>query len=176
MKNYKRLTIMLLILAIVFTAVPVRTEAAAKVPAKVWTAVENCVNENGRCIVIDQARGKMYLFKQDCRSGQWELKKSFRCIVADTMCRNKHYLLMRNNSIDQYAWGTENRRWSYGVHIDCYEKAYTNMIHSYTEILTKKGWKTMKSSAWNDFGIGICEKNARYIWKHYCDGTALMVC
>lgn len=163
---------MILILALVMMfSVPVPAQAAGT-PACVEKALKRAVNENGWCIVIRQDKGKMLIYKK-CK-GTWKLKKSFNCIVSKRLCRNKHYFLNRSDDIDLMAFGTESDRWSYGMYIDCYEKAYTNMIHSYTDHYDGRSWKTRKSARWNTDGISICEKNAEWIWEHCGDGTAVM--
>lgn len=162
----------ILILTLILITTPIPTEASTKVPSKVTNAVERCVNENGRCIVVDQSSGKMYLFKQ-CK-GQWKLKKSFRCIVSTKLCRSKHYFLHRSDDIDLYAFGADSDRWSYGIYVDCYEEPKSILIHSYTDHYNGRTWTTKKSPMYNTFGISVCEKNAKYIWDHYGDGTAVM--
>jgi hypothetical protein len=130
------------------------------------------VDDNGRAIIIDQTAGKMYLYKRNCTSGKWELKKSFRCICGDKLDPKKHYLLLRNEDTDLRAYGKGSKTYQYGVYIDCYEDipAKTMRIHSYVEI---KG-RVYKDKAHNTCGFAICLDNAAYVWKYYGDGTAVM--
>ena len=172
MKTLKKFAIMLMAIVIMASVVPAYTEAATT-PTCVEKALKRAVNENNWCIVIRQDKGKMYIYKK-CKSG-WKLKKTFNCIVGKRMCNNKHYFLHRSSDIDIFAWGVDNDRWSYGMYIDCYEKAYTNMIHSYTDHYNGKTWKTRKCAKWNTDGISICENNAKWIWNHCGDGTAIQV-
>lgn len=173
MKNFKRLTLMLLILAIAFTAVPARTEAATKVPAKVTAALNRAVDDNGRAIIIDQCGQKMYLFKKNCK-GKWELKKSFRCICGEKLRKDQHYLLLRNEDTDQRIYTKGSKTYEFGMYIDCYEDVMKKSvrIHSYPEI----NGKIYKDSAHNACGFAVCVDNAYYIWRYYGDGTAVMVC
>jgi len=174
MKN-KSLFVMLLAIMMMFIIVPVDTNAATnKVPAKVMNAVNKCVDENGRCIVVDQKAGKMYLFKK--YKGEWKLKKIFNCIVSEKLNKRKHYFLHRSKDFESILWGTETERWSYGIHIDCYEYPKDIIIHSYTERYTGYHWIKDKSKSGNTFGIATCEENARYLWRYYKDGTAVMGC
>ena len=161
-----------LLLTILFALIPAHTEAAT-VPAKVTRALNKAVDENGRAIIIDQSAERLYLFKKNCK-GEWILKKSGRCIVSQKICKTKHYVLMRDDDYDTLLWGTEDRRWSYGMIVDCYEKPATIVIHSYTERYTGRTWVKDKSRNGNDFGIAVCEGLAEYIWKYYGDGTAVM--
>ena len=166
----KRFLIMVLILVFM---VPVPAQAATKIPAKIERALDKAIEDNGRAIVIDQRNSRIYLFKKNCR-GSWVLKKSGRCIVSQKLCKSRHYVLMRNADYDMMAWGTGNERWSYGMIIDCYERPASIVIHSYTERYTGRTWVKDKSRAGNDFGIAVCEELARYIWRYYSDGTAVM--
>jgi len=172
MKN--KIFALILMLTILFALIPAHTEAAT-VPAKVTKALGKAVDENGRAIIIDQSAERLYLFKRNCK-GEWILKKSGRCIVSQKICKTKHYVLMRDDDYDTLLWGTEDERWSYGMIIDCYEKPATIVIHSYTERYTGRTWVKDKSRAGNDFGVAVCEELARYIWKYYTDGTAVMGC
>ena len=172
-KSLKQLLVMTLIMITALAAVPVQTQAAAKTPAKIARALERAVDENGRAIIIDQSAERLYLFKRNCK-GEWIMKKSGRCIVSQKICKTKHYVLMRDDDYDTLLWGTEDERWSYGMIIDCYEKPATIVIHSYTERYTGRTWVKDKSRTGNDFGVAVCEELARYIWKYYGDGTAVM--
>lgn len=165
---------MLLILAIVFTAVPVRTEAAAKVPAKVTAALKRAVDDNGRAIIIDQSGKMMYLYKRNSKTRKWELKKSFRCICGNKLDPKMHYMLLRNDDTDQRIYTNGSKSYEFGVYVDCYEEAMekTVRIHSYATI----NGKTYKDSAHNTCGIAVCIDNAYHIYRYYGDGTALMVC
>lgn len=184
MQKLKKIIIITLIFSImtnsslfIASLTPVQAQAAVQEqqqqqpPAKITKALKKAVNENGWCIIIDQCNSKMYIYKK-CKSG-WKLKKSFRCIVGKRLCKNKHYFLHRSEDIDMLAFGVDYDRWTYGMFIDCYEHAYTNMIHSYVDHYNGKTWKTRKSMKWNPNGISICEKNARWIWRHCKDGTAI---
>ena len=162
-----------LLLTILFALIPARTEAAT-VPAKVTRALGKAVDENGRAIIVDQTGERIYLFKRDCKTKEWKLKRSGRCIVSQKLCKTKHYMLLRNDDSDCLAWGNERERWSYGIHIDCYEKPTCIVLHSYREYYRGRTWVKDKSRAGNDFGIAVCEELAEYIWKHYGDGTAVM--
>lgn len=167
----KRLMAMMLIMVMMFALVPTTVQAAS-VPCKVTKALGKCVDDNGRCIVIDQSAQKMYLYKRNCTSGKWELKKSFRCLCADRLDPGKHYLLLRNDDTDLRTYRKGSKTYQYGVYIDCYEEAPTKgiRIHSYPEI---KG-KVYKDKAHNTCGFAVCNENAAYIWKWYTDGTAVM--
>ena len=171
----KKIIALLMVIVCVAGIFPA-TAQAAEVPAKVMKAVKRCVDENGRCIVIDQKAEKMYLFKRSCKSGKWELKKVFKCIVTEKLCKTKHYFLHRSDDFELTAWGTETERWGYGLHIDCYEVPKDIILHSYTERYVGGKWVKDKSRAGNDFGIATCEENARYIYRYYKDGTAVMGC
>lgn len=176
MKTFKKFISIILIASFVagmgmFTSM--KTEAATKIPAKITQALEEAVNENNRTIIIDQSKEKIYLFKKNCK-GVWILKKTGRCIVSQKFCKKKHYVLMRNDDTDIYAWGCDKERWAYGMVVDCYEKPTTIVIHSYTERYTGKTWVKDKSRAGNNFGVAVCESLARYIWKYYTDGPAVM--
>ena len=162
-----------LALVILFALIPADTQAAA-VPAKVTKALSKAVDENGRCVVVDQSNERIYLFKRDCKTHEWKLKRSGRCIVSQKLCKTKHYMLLRNDDSDCLAWGNERERWSYGIHIDCYEKPTCIILHSYREYYRGRTWAKDKSRSGNDFGIAVCEELAEYIWKHYGDGTAVM--
>ena len=170
----KRILTVALAIVLLFALIPAHTEAAT-VPAKVTRALNKAVDENGRAIIIDQSAERLYLFKKNCK-GEWILKKSGRCIVSQKICKTKHYVLMRDDDYDTLLWGTEDRRWSYGMIVDCYEKPATIVIHSYTERYTGRTWVKDKSRNGNDFGIAVCEGLAEYIWKYYGDGTAVMGC
>ena len=167
----KRIMALALVLVMMFALVPT-TAQAASVPCKVTKALGRCVDDNGRCIVIDQSGQKMYLYKRNCTSGKWELKKSFRCLCADRLDPGKHYLLLRNEDTDLRTYRKGSKTYQYGVYIDCYEEAPTKgmRIHSYAEI----GGKTCKDSKTNTCGFAICLDNAAYVWKWYTDGTAVM--
>lgn len=169
----KRLIAMMLIMVMMFVLVPT-TAQAVSVPCKVTKALKNCVDDNGRCIVIDQSGQKMYLYKRNCSTRKWELKKSFRCICADRLDPGKHYLLLRNDDTDLRTYRKGSKTYQYGVYIDCYEDvpAKTMRIHSYPEI---KG-KVYKDKTHNTCGFSICLDNAAYVWKWYTDGTAVMGC
>ena len=168
-----RKKLIILMALIVMIMAPVQTQAAAKVPAKIEKALGRAIEDNGRAIVIDSKNSRIYLFKKNCR-GSWVLKKSGKCIVSQKLCKTKHYVLMRNADYDTMAWGTDNERWSYGMIVDCYERPASIVIHSYTERYTGRTWVKDKSRAGNDFGIAVCEELARYIWRYYSDGTAVM--
>lgn len=167
----KRLMAMMLIMVMMFALVPTTVQAAS-VSCKVTKALKNCVDDNGRCIVIDQSAQKMYLFKRNCTTRKWELKKSFRCVCADRLDPGKHYLLLRNTDTDLRTYRKGSKTYQYGVYIDCYEEAPTKTmrIHSYPEI---KG-KVYKGKGHNTCGFAICLDNAAYVWKYYGDGTAVM--
>lgn len=168
---------MLLAIMMMFTMTSINTNATTKkVPVKVMNAVKRCVDENGRCIVIDQKAEKMYLFKRSCKTNKWELKKIFNCIVSEKLCKTKHYFLHRSSDFEHTSWGTETERWSYGIHIDCYEVPKDIILHGYTERLVGNTWVKDKSRVGNNFGIATCEENARYIYRYYKDGTAVMGC
>lgn len=162
-----------LALVILFALFPAHTEAAT-VPTKVTKALNKAVDENGRCIVVDQSNARIYLFKRDCKTKEWKLKRSGRCIVSQKLPKTKHYMLLRNDDVDTLLWGTARDRWSYGMVIDCYEKPAYIVLHSYREHYTGRTWVKDKSRNGNDFGISVCEELAEYIWKHYGDGTAVM--
>ena len=166
----KRFLIMVLILVFM---VPVPAQAATKIPAKIERALDKAIEDNGRAIIVDQTNSRIYLFKKNCK-GSWVLKKSGKCIVSQKLCKSRHYVLMRNDDYDMMAWGTDNERWSYGMIVDCYERPASIVIHSYTERYTGRTWVKDKSRAGNDFGIAVCEELARYIWRYYSDGTAVM--
>lgn len=170
MKKVIALFMVMVCVAWIFPA----TAQAAEAPAKVTRALNRCVDDNGRCIVIDHNGQKMYLFKRNCKSGKWELKKSFRCVCGDYLNPGKHYLLLRSEDIDLKTYKEGAKTYHYGVYIDCYEDvpANTMRIHSYAEI---KG-KTYKDGKKNDVGFAVCIDNAYYIWKYYGDGTAVMGC
>lgn len=167
-RKMKKLIALLMAIAILSTiTVPAQ---AASVPAKVYKAAENCINENNRCIVVDNAAGKMYLLKK-CK-GKWEVKKSFKCTVGDYINPRKHYYLLRNKDTDKLAYKEGAKTFWYGMYIDCYEEApiRTMRIHSYGE----KGGRTYKTVRHNPNGIGCCIDNAYHIWKYYGNGTAIM--
>lgn len=169
----KRLMALALALVMMFALVPT-TAQAASVPCKVTKALQKAVDDNGRAIIIDQTAGKMYLYKRNCTSGKWELKKSFRCLCADRLDPGKHYLLLRNDDTDLRTYRKGSKTYQYGVYIDCYEEAPTKAmrIHSCAEI----GGKTYKDKAHNTCGFAVCLDNAAYVWKWYTDGTAVMGC
>ena len=169
----KRIMALALVLVMMFALVPT-TAQAASAPCKVTKALGRCVDDNGRCIVIDQSGQKMYLFKRNCTTRKWELKKSFRCICADRIDPGKHYLLLRNDDTDLRTYRKGSKTYQYGVYIDCYEEAPIKgmRIHSYAEI----GGKTCKDSKTNTCGFSICLDNAAYVWRWYGDGTAVMGC
>lgn len=169
----KRMLAMALALIMMFALVPASAEAAT-IPCKVTKALNRAVDDNGRCIVIDQSGQKMYLFKRNCTSGKWELKKSFRCLCGDRLDPGKHYLLLRNDDTDLRTYRKGSKMYHYGVYIDCYEDvpAKTMRIHSYPEIQGK----VYKDKAHNTCGFAICLDNAAYVWKWYGDGTAVMGC
>ena len=168
-----RKKLMILMALIIMIMAPVQTQAAVKIPAKIEKALDRAIESNGRAIVIDSKNSRIYLFKKNCK-GSWVLKKSGKCIVSQKLCKTKHYVLMRNADYDTMAWGTDNERWSYGMIVDCYERPASIVIHSYTERYTGRTWVKDKSRAGNDFGIAVCEELARYIWRYYSDGTAVM--
>lgn len=173
MKNAKRKAVALLMAAMILAAVlPAYTEAATSVPCKVTRALSKAVDENGRAIIIDQSAGKMYLYKRNCSTQKWELKKSFRCICAVRLDPKKHYCLLRNEDTDLISYTKGTKTYSYAVNVDCYEEPTTKSIriHSYAEI----GGNTYKDSTHNTCGIAVCIDNAHYIWKYYGDGTAVM--
>lgn len=165
MKKFIALLMALMVMASI--TVPAQ---AASVPAKVYKAAENCINENNRCIVIDNSAGKIYLLKK-CK-GKWEVKKSFKCTNGDYINPRKHYHLLRNKDTDKLAYKEGNKTFWYGMYIDCYEEVQirTIRIHSYGE----KGGRTYKTVRHNPNGIGCCIDNAYYIWRHYTNGTAVM--
>lgn len=167
----KRILTLTLVLVMMFALVPTSAEAAS-VPCKVTKALNRAVDDNGRCIVIDHAGQKMYLFKRNCKTGKWELKKSFRCLCGDRLDPGKHYLLLRNDDTDRRTYSEGAKTYHYGVYIDCYEEAPTRAIriHSYAEIKGKV-YKCLKK---NPTGFAICIDNAAYIWRYYTDGTAVM--
>lgn len=162
-----------LLLTILLTLIPADTQAAT-VPAKVTRALNKAVDENGRAIIVDQSNERIYLFKRDCKTHEWKLKRAGRCVVSEKLRKTRHYVLMRDDDYDTLLWGTEYKRWSYGMIIDCYERPESILIHSYTERYTGRTWVKDKSRAGNDFGVAVCEELARYIWKYYGDGTAVM--
>ena len=162
-----------LALVILFALIPADAQAAT-VPAKVTKALNKAVDENGRAIIVDQTNERIYLFKRDCKTHEWKLKRSGRCIVSQKLCKTKHYMLLRNDDVDTLLWGTARDRWSYGMVIDCYERPAYIVLHSYREHYTGRTWVKDKSRAGNDFGIAVCEELVEYIWKHYGDGTAVM--
>ena len=164
---WRKILCVLLIAVMVW---PMPAEAQTKIPAKVEKALDRAVNENGRAIII--AGDRIYLFKQ-CK-GKWKLKKTGRCVVSEKLRKTRHYVLMRDDDYDTLMWGTEYKRWAYGMIIDCYERPESILIHSYTEKYTGRTWVKDKSRAGNDFGIAVCEELAEHIWKHYGDGTAVM--
>jgi hypothetical protein len=167
----KRMKALALVLVMMFALVPTGAQAAS-VPCKVTKALQKAVDDNGRAIIIDQTAGKMYLYKRNCTSGKWELKKSFRCICGDRLDPKKHYLLLRNEDTDLRAYGKGSKVYEFGVYVDCYEEPPIKAIriHSYAEI---KG-KVYKDSAHNTCGFAICLDNAAYVWRWYGDGTAVM--
>lgn len=162
----KRMIVMVMVMAVMLT-IPAQ---AAGVPNKVVKAAEQCVNENNRCIVVDNTAGRVYLLKK-CK-GKWEVKKDFRCTVGDRIDPKKHYHLLRNGDTDKAFYYEGGKMFSYGVVYDCYEEAPVRTVrfHSYGE---KKG-KTYKSVKHNPNGIGMCIDNAYYIWRYYSNGTAVM--
>ena len=164
---------LILMLVILFALIPAHTDAAT-VPAKVTKALGKAVDENGRAIIVDQTNERIYLFKRDCKTKEWKLKRSGRCIVSQKLCKTKHYMLLRNDDSDCLAWGNERERWSYGICVDCYEKPTCIILHSYREYYKGRTWIKDKSRSGNDFGIAVCEELAEYIWKYYGDGTAVM--
>lgn len=165
----------LMIMATILVMIP-RNVDAADVPAKVTRALKRAVDENGRAIIVDQKAGKMYLFKRNKKTGDWEHKRTCNCIVADRLSKTRHYVLMRNDDADLMLWGEDYVRWSYGMVVDSYERPEYILIHSYTERYTGRRWVKDKSPEGNTFGIATCEENARYIWRYYGDGTAVMGC
>jgi len=171
----KRFLIMLLA-AVMLLSMPVQTDAATKIPCKIEKALDKAVDQNGRAIIIDQTGERIYLFKRDCKTHEWKLKRAGRCVVAEKLRKTRHYVLMRDDDYDTLLWGTEYKRWAYGLIIDCYERPESILIHSYTEKYTGRTWVKDKSRAGNDFGIAVCEELAEYIWKYYGDGTAVMGC
>lgn len=172
MKN-KRFIAILLMMVVILSLVPVtRVDAAVKVPVKVTRALKDIVDENGRAIIIDQSAGRMHLYKRNCKSQKWELKKTFRCICGDHLREDWHYFLLRNSDTDKRMWKDGCRTYGYGMYVDCYEEApvRTVMIHSYVQI----GGTTYKTLKKNPTGISLCRENARYIYQYYGDGTAVM--
>ena len=173
MKMKNKIFAFALALVILFTLIPADTQAAT-VPAKITKALNKAVDENGRCIVVDQSNERIYLFKRDCKTNEWKLKRTGRCIVSQKLSKTRHYMLLRNDDVDTLLWGTARDRWSYGMVIDCYERPVYIVLHSYREHYTGRTWVKDKSRAGNDFGIAVCEELAEYIWKYYGDGTAVM--
>jgi hypothetical protein len=170
----KNLFVMLLAIVMMFIIIPADTNAATKkVPVKVMNAVNKCVDENGRCIVVDNSACRVYLFKKT-KSGKWELKKDFRCTVGDYINPNKHYFLLRNADTDKLSYKEGSKTFYYGMYIDCYEEesVYPKRFHSYGE----KGKKVYKLVKHNPNGIGLCVDNVYHIWKYYKNGTAVMGC
>lgn len=165
----KKLIAMLVALAIVITLC-MPAAAADSVPCKVTKAVERCVDENGRCIVISGQ--KMYLFKRNCTTKKWECRKTFRCVYKDGLKACKHYVLVRNEDTDKRIYKKGKKTYEFGIYVDCYEEPLgkETRIHSYPEI----DGKVYKDSAHNTCGFAVCLDNAYYIWKYYGDGTALM--
>ena len=164
---------LILMLTILFALIPADTQAAT-VPTKVTRALGKAVDENGRAIIVDQTGERIYLFKRDCKTKEWKLKRTGRCIVSQKLSKAKHYMLLRNDDVDTLLWGTARDRWSCGMVIDCYEKPAYIVLHSYREHYTGRTWVKDKSRNGNDFGISVCEELAEYIWKYYTDGTAVM--
>lgn len=162
----KKMKLILLLMVMMFAVIPVQAAA----PAKVIKAAEKCINENNRCIVVDNTAGRVYLLKK-CK-GKWTVKKDFRCTVGDRIDPKKHYHLLRNGDTDKAFYYEGGKMYSYGIGIDCYEEAPVRMLrfHSYGE----KGGRTYKSVKYNPNGIGMCIDNAYYIWRYYGNGTAVM--
>lgn len=169
-KMRKMLLAMLVLCLIVPVLLPARAEAAkVRVPGKIMQATENCVNENGKCIVLDPSADRMYVFKE--KSGKWRLAKSFRCLVGDGLCTYRHYFLLRSRSTDRKKIKEGGRTYRYVINIDCYEEMYHGQIHSYAEV---RG-KVKKCRMDNLFGISVCRSNAKWIYEHCGDGTAVMM-
>jgi len=162
------------LMVMIFAVMPV--QAATTAPAKVVTAAKNCINENNKCIVIDQGAGKMYvMFK---KSGKWTLVKSFRCVCGDYINPKCHYFLLRNKDTDKKSWRDGKLRWKYGMYVDCYEDAPMRemRIKSYVQkysCKTKK-WTTKKDGVNNNFGWAVCESNAKWLYENCKNGTAVM--
>ena len=176
MKAIKRLTALLLVMVIAFSATTT-TQAACTTPSKVKTAAKNCISETGWCIVIDQGANKMYVLKQT-KTGKWKTEKSFRCVCSDYLNPKYHYFLLRNRSTDQRAWGDSKTRWSYGMLVDCHEDLMKRelRIQSYVQKYNKKTkkWVTKKDGVNNNFGWSVCEANAKWLYVNCKDGTAVM--
>ena len=174
METVKRLLVTLLLATIMVGIIPVTTEAACSIPK----AVKRLDEDEDRAIVIKQTNGregKMFLYKRNCKSGKWELKKSFRCIVGKKMCKTKHYHLQRSKDTDYLSFGEDYKRWNYGIHVDCREKPINGMICSYVEEYDGRTWTVKKSVKANDQWITVCESNAKYIWKYYTDGVPVIL-
>lgn len=172
MRKFSKLIALLLIISFI---VPFQANAASAIPKKVITALDNAKDVNGRAIIIDQCNNKIYLFKRDCKTNNWNLKSTFKCVIAKKFCKNKHYYLPRGCT-DLDAFGTESKAYSHGMIIKCYENGSSTKIHSYPEVLTSKGWVVKKTAKYCTCGISACDDNVLMIWKHYGKWTAVMFC
>ena len=157
----------LLTMILMLTVLPV--QAGTKVPARVRNAVNNCIDENGRCIVIDSSADKMYIFRKT-KTGKWSLQDSFRCVCGDGLRTDRHYFLLRSKDTDRRTVRSGNRSWEYEVTIDCYEEPECKKLHSYVSV---KG-KVKKDHKSNNIGICICTKNAKFVYEKCKNGTAVM--
>lgn len=168
----KRMMAMVMVVAVMLT-IPAQ---AAGVPNKVVKAAEQCVNENNKCIVIDQGANKMYVLYK--KSGKWNVVKSFRCVCGDYINPKCHYFLLRNKDTDKKSWRDGKLRWKYGVYVDCYEDAPMRemRIKSYVQKYSckTKTWTTKKGGVSNNMGWAVCESNAKWIYENCKNGTAVM--
>jgi hypothetical protein len=169
----KKLIVMALALVLLFTVMPpAHTDAATKVPAKVLSAANKAVDDNGICIVIDHKASHMWVLKRSCKTGAWKHWKDFRCTCGDRLRPDEHYLLLRNEDTDQRRYKEGCKTYEYGMYIDRYEDVMprTVRIHSYAKI----GQTTYKCLKKNPNGFGVCVKNAEWLYRNCGDGTAVM--
>lgn len=164
----KKTMMILLTMILMLSALPVQA-GTTKIPARVRNAVNNCIDENGRCIVIDSSADRMYLFRKT-KTGKWSLQESFRCVCGDGLRTDRHYFLLRSKDTDRRTVKSGNKSWEYEVTIDCYEEPECKKLHSYVSV---KG-KVKKDHKSNRFGICICTKNAKTVYEKYKNGTAVM--
>ena len=105
----KKMKLILLLMVMMFAVMPVQAAA----PAKVIKAAEKCVNENNRCIVVDNTAGRVYLLKK-CK-GKWTVKKDFRCTVGDRINPKKHYHLLRNGDTDKAFYYEGGKKFAHTI-------------------------------------------------------------
>ena len=168
----KKLLALALALVLIFTVLPASyTDAATTVPAKVTTACKKCINENGKCVVVDRQASKIYVMQKKGRS--WSLVKSFKCICGDGMRSDYHYFLLRNKDTDRKTWRVGSDRYKYVITVDWYDELRTTTFHSYVQRKVKGVWKTYKDGRHNYLGISVCETNAKWMFDNLGDGTAV---